>query len=182
MRNRDAGYRLGKGSTMASRVVIRHITGVKANQTDQIELEGLVELTIGRDPACNVVFGSPRDEYVSRRHAAIRVENGDHFKLIDLDSRNGTLLNGNAIRGEVELSPADIIELGAEGPKFSFDVQPRPAHFMVRTRTYPKVLARPVPSCPRMTLPSPRRRRHPQLPRHRPSRLNDLSAITPSSA
>jgi len=123
---------------MASRVVIRHITGVKANQTDQIELAGLVELTIGRDPACNVVFGSPRDEYVSRRHAAIRVENGDHFKLIDLDSRNGTLLNGNVIEGEVELSPADIIELGAEGPKFSFDVQPRPAHFMVRTRTLPK--------------------------------------------
>ena len=26
MRNRDAGYRLGKGSTMASRIVIRHIT------------------------------------------------------------------------------------------------------------------------------------------------------------
>jgi serine protease Do len=124
-----------------ARVVIRHITGAKANQIDQIELEGLVELTIGRDPACNVVFGSPRDEYVSRRHAAIRVENGDHFKLIDLDSRNGTLLNGNVVGGEVELSPADIIELGAAGPKFSFDVQPRPAHFMVRTRTLPKGVA-----------------------------------------
>lgn len=123
---------------MASRIVIRHITGVKANQIDQIDLEGLVELTIGRDPTCNVVFESLRDDYVSRRHAAIRVENGDHFKLIDLDSRNGTLLNGNAVRGEVELSPADIIELGAEGPKFSFDVQPRPAHFMARTRMLPK--------------------------------------------
>jgi len=123
---------------MASRIVIRHITGVKANQIDQIDLEGLVELTIGRDPTCNVVFESLRDDYVSRRHAAIRVENGDHFKLIDLESRNGTLLNGNAVRGEVELSPADIIELGAEGPKFSFDVQPRPAHFMARTRMLPK--------------------------------------------
>jgi len=123
---------------MASRIVIRHITGVKANQIDQIDLEGLVELTIGRDPTCNVVFESLRDDYVSRRHAAIRIENGDHFKLIDLESRNGTLLNGNAIRGEVELSPADIIELGAEGPKFSFDVQPRPAHFMARTRMLPK--------------------------------------------
>ena len=168
---------------MASRVVIRHITGVKANQTDQIELAGLVELTIGRDPACNVVFGSPRDEYVSRRHAAIRVENGDHFKLIDLDSRNGTLLNGNVVEGEVELSPADIIELGAEGPKFSFDVQPRPAPSWRERACYPKVLARPVPSCPQIRAhPSPRRRRHPQLPRHRPSQSNDLSATTPSSA
>jgi pSer/pThr/pTyr-binding forkhead associated (FHA) protein len=123
---------------MASRIVIRHITGVKANQIDQIDLEGLVELTIGRDPTCNMVFESLRDDYVSRRHAAIRIENGDHFKLIDLDSRNGTLLNGNAVRGEVELSPADIIELGSEGPKFSFDVQPRPAHFMARTRMLPK--------------------------------------------
>ena len=123
---------------MASRIVIRHITGAKANQVDQIDLEGLVELTIGRDPSCNVAFELPRDDYVSRRHAAIRIENGDHFKLIDLDSRNGTLLNGNAVKGEVELSPADIIELGAEGPKFSFDVQPRPAHFMTRTRLLPK--------------------------------------------
>jgi serine protease Do len=123
---------------MSSRIVIRYITGAKANQVDQIDLEGLVELTIGRDPSCNVAFESPRDDYVSRRHAAIRIENGDHFKLIDLDSRNGTLLNGNVVKGEVELSPADIIELGAEGPKFSFDVQPRPAHFMTRTRLLPK--------------------------------------------
>src|SRR5258707_13869051 len=98
---------------MASRIVIRHITGVKANQIDQVDLEGPVELTIGRDPTCNVVFESHRDDYVSRRHAAIRIENGDHFELMDPDSRNATPLNGTAITAAGKLSPVDIICLGA---------------------------------------------------------------------
>jgi serine protease Do len=123
---------------MTSRIVIRHIAGIRANQIDQIGLDGLIELTIGRDPTCNVVFESAHDDYVSRRHAEIRIENGEHFKLIDLDSRNGTLLNGSTIGGETELSPGDVIELGSGGPKFSFDVQPRPEHFMARTRMLPR--------------------------------------------
>jgi serine protease Do len=123
---------------MASRIVIQHLSGAKANQIEQFSVDGLVELSIGRDPSCNVVLDSPRDEYVSRRHAVIRIENGDHFRLVDLGSSNGTRLNGQVISGEVELSASDTIELGAGGPKFTFDVQPRPPHFMVRTRFLPK--------------------------------------------
>src|SRR3977135_1124581 len=37
-------------SIMASRVVIQHLSGAKANQIEQFPLEGLVELTMGRDP------------------------------------------------------------------------------------------------------------------------------------
>lgn len=123
---------------MASHIVIRHLSGAKAKQVEQFDLDGLGELTIGRDPTCNVVFEAHRDEYVSRRHAAIRIENGDHFELVDLDSRNGTLLDGNAVTAAIELSPGDIIELGQGGPRFSFDVQPRPPRFMMRTRMLPK--------------------------------------------
>ena len=78
---------------------------------------------------------------MSRKHAVIRIENGDHFKLVDLGSRNGTRVNDEVISGEVELSAGDVIELGAGGPKFRFDVQPRPHHFMTRTRFVSKGVA-----------------------------------------
>lgn len=123
---------------MASRIIIQHVSAEKANQIEQFPLDGLAELSIGRDPSCNIVFDSARDDYVSRRHALIRIEPGEHFKLVDLGSRNGTRLNGEAIAGETELSPGDTVELGAGGPKFTFDVQPRPAHFLTRTRIQPR--------------------------------------------
>lgn len=126
---------------MASRIVIQHLSGAKANQIEQFPVEGLVELSMGRDPSCNMAFDSQRDDSVSRKHAIIRIESGDHFKLVDLGSANGTRVNGEVISGEVELSAGDIIELGAGGPKFTFDVQPRPAHFMTRTRFVAKNVA-----------------------------------------
>jgi serine protease Do len=126
---------------MASRIVIQHVSGAKANQIEQFPVEGLVELSMGRDPSCSMAFDSQRDDSVSRKHAVIRIENGDHFKLADLGSSNGTRVNGEAISGEVELSAGDVIELGAGGPKFTFDVQPRPPHFMQRTRFVAKNVA-----------------------------------------
>ena len=90
--------------------------------------------------------------------------NGDRFKLIDLDSRNGTLLNGNAVSGEVELAPADIIELGnAQEDQSSRSMFSHGRRTSWRERAcYPKVLARPVPSCPQIrTHPSPQLRRPP---------------------
>jgi serine protease Do len=126
---------------MASRVVIQHLSGAKANQIEQFPLEGLVELTMGRDPSCNMAFDAQRDDAVSRKHAVIRIENGDHFKLVDLGSQNGTRVNDELITGEVELAAGDVVELGAGGPKFRFDVQPRPHHFMARTRFVSKNVA-----------------------------------------
>lgn len=126
---------------MASRIVIQHLSGAKANQIEQFPVEGLVELSMGRDPSCSMAFDSQRDDSVSRKHATIRIESGDHFKLVDLGSANGTRVNGEVVSGEVELSAGDVIELGAGGPKFTFDVQPRPPHFMIRTRFVSKNVA-----------------------------------------
>jgi len=117
-------------------IVIRHLAGSKSNQVEQIPLKGLHEITIGRDPSSTIAFDSRRDDVVSRRHAAIRVDGGDNpvFRIRDLGSSNGTFLNGQPVNGEVELSPEDTIELGDGGPKFNFDVQPRPASWAARTR------------------------------------------------
>ncbi len=119
-----------------ARIVIRHLSGSKINQVEEIPLKDLQKVTIGRDPNSGIVYDQRRDDVVSRQHAAIRIENGDElsFRLVDLNSSNGTLLNGERISGEVELVPEDTVELGPGGPKFAFDVQPRPANLAARTR------------------------------------------------
>lgn len=119
------------------RIVIRHLSGSKINQVEQFPLKDLEEITIGRDPSSDIAYDQRRDDVVSRRHAAIRIEGqGDDiaFWLRDLDSSNGTLLNGTPVTDEVDLLPDDTIELGAGGPKFTFDVQPRPESLASRTR------------------------------------------------
>ena len=60
------------------------------------------EITIGRDDG---VAGAciPLDRYVSRRHAHLRVDDGS-LKLTDLDSRNGTKIDGRAVSGDVALA------------------------------------------------------------------------------
>jgi pSer/pThr/pTyr-binding forkhead associated (FHA) protein len=59
------------------------------------------EITIGRDDsvadACVAL-----DRYVSRKHALVRVEEGT-ILLSDLQSRNGTKLNGQAVESETQL-------------------------------------------------------------------------------
>jgi serine protease Do len=121
---------------LETRIIIRHLSGSKINQVEQIPLKDLCEVTIGRDPNASIAYDQRRDDVVSREHALIRVEAGEHlnFRLLDLNSSNGTLLNGEPISGEVELVPEDIVELGRGGPKFTFDVKPRPDNLTSRTR------------------------------------------------
>jgi pSer/pThr/pTyr-binding forkhead associated (FHA) protein len=49
---------------------------------------------------------------VSRRHARIRVD-GQHATVEDLDSKNGTFLNGRPVREPAALADGDQIRLGA---------------------------------------------------------------------
>ena len=121
---------------MPTRIVIQHQSGSKANQIEQFPLELTGELTIGRDPSSSIVFEAQRDDAVSRRHAIIRITNGERprFAIMDLGSSNGTLVNGSRINTETELIPGDTVQFGVAGPSFAFDVQPRPPHLVARTR------------------------------------------------
>jgi serine protease Do len=120
----------------ATRVVIRHLGGSKINRVEHFELRDLREITIGRDANSDISLDPQVDDMVSRNHAVIRVNQGDppSFRIADLNSSNGTFLNGERIAGEVELLPDDIVELGPGGAKFAFDVDPRPAALASRTR------------------------------------------------
>jgi hypothetical protein len=62
---------------------------------------------LGRSKECDVQVPDPN---VSRRHAELRQEGGAWW-LVDLDSTNGTLLNGKRVQ-RAKLSDGDTIRLG----------------------------------------------------------------------
>ena len=67
------------------------------------------EISIGRDAHCDIVID---DRQVSRKHALI-LSNADKKNYItDLDSKNGTLLNGEYISGQTSLKDGDEIIIG----------------------------------------------------------------------
>jgi hypothetical protein len=69
-------------------------------------------LTVGRTPECGIAFD--RTE-VSRRHALFGIT-ADGVTVMDLDSTNGTLVNGERIepRVVVAVQPGDSIQIGTE--------------------------------------------------------------------
>ena len=69
--------------------------------------EGLV---IGRDLAA-FASGPLDDRRLSRRHAQL-VPRGDGWSIIDLKSRNGVRVNGQAVDGSRTLELGDVIRLG----------------------------------------------------------------------
>lgn len=70
-------------------------------------------ITIGRLPECEIQVSDPN---VSRRHAEVR-RRGNDFVVIDLDSTNGTRVNGVGVR-ERRLSDGDRITMGATEIQF----------------------------------------------------------------
>lgn len=67
-------------------------------------------ITIGRSKDNNNVV--IEDNKVSRSHLQIiNDDNGDYY-VIDLDSTNGTFVNGNRITGKVQLHKGDIVVIG----------------------------------------------------------------------
>ena len=71
---------------------------------------------LGRDPGAAVVFSGDDARVVSARHAEARLK-GDTWHLKDLESRNGTWVNGARLAGEVTLREGDEIRLGEAGPR-----------------------------------------------------------------
>ena len=65
-------------------------------------------ITIGRSSENDVVIQDPK---VSRTHLQL-VSNGSNCSVVDLNSANGTYVNGKKISGEVHLNPNDTIRIG----------------------------------------------------------------------
>lgn len=74
--------------------------------TRQIPLQG-PETTVGRAPLNNIVIDGER---VSRFHAVLRVEPA-FVTIVDLNSRNGTFVNGVRVESQA-LANGDSIRIG----------------------------------------------------------------------
>ncbi|HMD41392.1 MAG TPA: trypsin-like peptidase domain-containing protein [Candidatus Acidoferrum sp.] len=117
-----------------SKILIKNIGKPKGGTTETFASGQYAELTIGRDPACDIKF-DPNDDLVSRRHSKItKVSDAPDYTIADLGSRNGTLVNKRRIFEPTKLNCGDLIQLGPDGPQFEFDLDPRPASMIKPTR------------------------------------------------
>jgi DNA-binding NtrC family response regulator len=64
---------------------------------------------VGRDAEADLRLG---DDSISRRHARL-ILNGGELRIVDLDSANGTLVNGRRVEGACPLTSGDVVTLGA---------------------------------------------------------------------
>ena len=87
---------------------------------------------LGRAATCQVVI---EDDFASRRHAQITLRD-DGYWLRDLDSKNGTLLDGQPVTGEVLLEDGATIQIGDTRLRF---------HDPAATLTHPAVRAAESP-------------------------------------
>jgi predicted component of type VI protein secretion system len=68
----------------------------------------LSQFIIGRDPQCQL---RPTSAVISKRHCALLSKNGK-FYVRDFDSTNGTFVNDEQVKGEVELKNQDALKVG----------------------------------------------------------------------
>lgn len=87
---------------------LRVVSGGEAQLQAGEVFELATHTTLGRAPDNHIIL---LDTYISSYHARID-RRDDEWWLTDLDSRNGTLLNGVPITKSVPLAHGDVIEVG----------------------------------------------------------------------
>jgi pSer/pThr/pTyr-binding forkhead associated (FHA) protein len=87
--------------------VLRIRNGGFEGMTYTLEAE---ETLIGRNPNTDITL---LDEGISREHALILYdEDADRYSVEDLQSTNGTKVNGKRVRS-AELQPGDVLQVGS---------------------------------------------------------------------
>ncbi len=121
-----AGYRRTL-EELEARLITDGAVALKA-EGRETRYVGVFPLVLGRESVCQVAL---RDVGISRAHAEVRHQGGN-FVLRDLESRNGTTLNGVAMapgtslplaNGELGLGQHCVMRFAAAGEVLSLDVQ-----------------------------------------------------------
>jgi DNA-binding NtrC family response regulator len=84
------------------------VVSVGGASSRMVPLHDNAELVFGRQPDCSVVIDH---DGVSRRHARV-IRARDQITVEDLESRNGTLVNGEKITSPRRLAPGDVLSIG----------------------------------------------------------------------
>jgi RsiW-degrading membrane proteinase PrsW (M82 family) len=110
--------------------VLRQLPSVEHRQPSLCCRLSMTELVrIGRDPRCQVVLDTRSYAGVSRWHVEIRpaadwqLDEIPTWWICDLNSANGTYINGQRLHGCQILCPGDRITLSQNGPEFVFECQ-----------------------------------------------------------
>ena len=119
------------------------LTYVIRGTREQVVLQG-PRVVIGRSSRCDLTIA---DDSISRNHAEL-ILGPDGWTLRDLDSRNGTFLNGQRIRNTQPLKAGDRVKVGVA----TFTVMPEPGEAM------------PAVSAPVASAPAPARPAAPRAP------------------
>jgi|GEM_PF-3442933 len=109
-----------------TRILMRHLSGSRANQVDEFNAEQTAEVTLGRDESATIRLDALNDDLVSRQHCRIVRGEQDAFQIVDLQSRNGTFVNGQRLFVPAALNHNDVIQLGPGGPEIRFEIEPPP--------------------------------------------------------
>lgn len=100
------------------RIILTEINGDRRLNTREFD-QPIV--TVGRDPErCSIVFDQAKWLMVSRLHAEFRFENGQYF-IVDLKSRQGTLLDNVPVNSPTPVRQGSKIQFGDGGPVLIVD-------------------------------------------------------------
>jgi DNA-binding MarR family transcriptional regulator len=99
-------------------ILFTHLSGTHRGRVDRYS-ETTERVRIGRAADCEV-RASPADTIVSSHHAVVALTPRGYV-VQDLASRNGTMVNGQAIE-RAPIATGDTIQLGYGGPQIRFDV------------------------------------------------------------
>ncbi|MCS6975975.1 MAG: FHA domain-containing protein [Gemmatales bacterium] len=104
----------------------------------------LSQFLIGRDPECHLRPSSP---LVSKRHAAVLIRDNKAF-VRDFGSTNGTFVNKQPVKGEVELKDGDELTVGPLSfrVKLSVTAQETPKPAAVTPTEKAAAAAKPAPA------------------------------------
>jgi pSer/pThr/pTyr-binding forkhead associated (FHA) protein len=103
------------------------------------------DITIGRDAACDVPL---QDERASHHHAQLWQE-GEHWWVKDLNSTNGTWVNGKRLTGPYRLQTGDQLRLGETAFSVSFASPSASSEPRARSAAPPNAVARERSHLPR---------------------------------
>jgi hypothetical protein len=109
-------HMLGGGRPPATDASLVALNGGGLPPGERYDLFG--GLSIGRSTDADVRID---DRFASQLHARVDARGGEYF-LEDLQSTNGTYLNGSRVNGEVPLSDLDQVKIGDTEFRFELDV------------------------------------------------------------
>lgn len=113
------------GSSSCSACLRRVTSHPKESSLTSYPLIASTTVVIGRDPRCQIVLDSEFYGSVSRQHARVSPSptSPSGWQICDLESANGTFVNGQRLQGCRYLQPGDLILLSQTGPKFVFELR-----------------------------------------------------------